>query len=145
MSQTSPPIKPRSKFDTGLGTRKGVVGEHYVNEALARGSSEFAFPMQELVTEWCWGNIWNCPSLDRKQRSLLSASPLVQLYDYNHSDNDHVAFWLNKNRPWHADCAQKLARGRCTHKRSYKQWLDRDRNQGIYSTIRSILWSTRWP
>ncbi|EMD67035.1 hypothetical protein COCSADRAFT_351674 [Bipolaris sorokiniana ND90Pr] len=79
MSQTSPPIKPRSKFDTGLGTRKGVVGEHYVNEALARGSSEFAFPMQELVTEWCWGNIWNCPSLDRKQRSLLNLGMLIAL------------------------------------------------------------------
>jgi len=85
MPRSTPPTKATSKFDTGLKTRKEVVGEHYVKEALTRGSSEFAFPMQQLVTEWCWGDVWNRPGLDRKQRSLLSESPPV---------NEDTALWL---------------------------------------------------
>jgi hypothetical protein len=61
-------------YEDGLAVRRAVVGATYVNSALAKGSTEFAAPMQELVTEWCWGDIWNRPGLERKQRSLLSKS-----------------------------------------------------------------------
>ncbi|OAL05318.1 carboxymuconolactone decarboxylase [Phaeosphaeriaceae sp. SRC1lsM3a] len=79
MSPSNPPNNSTAQFDTGLKTRKEVVGEHYVNGALAKGSSEFAYPMQKLVTEWCWGEIWNRPGLDRKQRSLLNIGMLIAL------------------------------------------------------------------
>ncbi|KAH7386667.1 carboxymuconolactone decarboxylase [Phaeosphaeria sp. MPI-PUGE-AT-0046c] len=79
MSQANPSNNQTSQFDTGLKTRKEVVGEQYVNGALAKGSGEFAYPMQELVTEWCWGEIWNRPGLDRKQRSLLNLGMLIAL------------------------------------------------------------------
>ncbi|KAF5686662.1 4-carboxymuconolactone decarboxylase [Fusarium globosum] len=59
-------------FKTGLRNRREVVGNAYVDAALSNGSSEFAYPGQQLVTEWCWGNVWSRPGLDRKQRSLLS-------------------------------------------------------------------------
>lgn len=59
-------------FSEGLEVRRAVVGDQYVDRALANGSSEFARPGQELVTEWCWGHIWTRPGLERKQRSLLS-------------------------------------------------------------------------
>lgn len=59
-------------FDEGLKVRRAVVGDTYVERSLANGSSEFARPGQELVTEWCWGHIWTRPGLERKQRSLLS-------------------------------------------------------------------------
>lgn len=62
----------KTLFDEGLGVRKAVVGEDYVNRSLTNGSSDFARPGQELVTEWCWGHIWTRPGLERKQRSLLS-------------------------------------------------------------------------
>lgn len=38
-------------FEMGLKNRREVVGDVYVNKALENGSSEFAFPGQELVTE----------------------------------------------------------------------------------------------
>ena len=38
-------------FEVGLKNRREVVGNVYVNKALENGSSEFAFPGQELVTE----------------------------------------------------------------------------------------------
>lgn len=39
-------------FDLGLQNRREVVGDAYVNAALNNGKSEFAYPGQQLVTEW---------------------------------------------------------------------------------------------
>ncbi|KAJ9226947.1 hypothetical protein DTO027B5_2163 [Paecilomyces variotii] len=66
-------------FEEGLKVRRSVVGSEYVDRALANGSTEFWRPGQELVTEWCWGNIWTRPGLDRKQRSLLNIGMLMAL------------------------------------------------------------------
>lgn len=38
-------------FATGLRNRKEVVGDAYVHNALQNGSSEFAYPQQQLITE----------------------------------------------------------------------------------------------
>jgi 4-carboxymuconolactone decarboxylase len=59
-------------FDAGLKIRREVVGNAYVDAALTKGSTPFARPNQELVTSWCWGDVWGRPGLERKQRSLLS-------------------------------------------------------------------------
>ena len=59
--------------------RYAVAGKEYVDKALANGSSEFARPMQELVTEACWGSVWSRPGLERKQRSLLNIAMLCAL------------------------------------------------------------------
>lgn len=66
-------------FDLGLKTRREVVGDAYVDKALQAGSSDFAKPMQELVTEFCWGSVWTRPGLDRKQRSLINIGMLSAL------------------------------------------------------------------
>lgn len=66
-------------FDAGIKTRREVVGDAYVDKALAGGSSDFAKPMQDLVTEMCWGHVWNRPGLERKQRSLLNIGMLSAL------------------------------------------------------------------
>ncbi|KAI8712214.1 CMD domain-containing protein [Fusarium sp. LHS14.1] len=66
-------------FDLGLQNRREVVGDAYVDAALENGKSEFAYPGQQLVTEWCWGNIWSRPGLERKQRSLLNIGMLIAL------------------------------------------------------------------
>lgn len=66
-------------FDQGLKIRYEVAGPAYVDAALAGGSSEFARPMQELVTEACWGSVWSRPGLERKQRSLLNIAMLCAL------------------------------------------------------------------
>jgi 4-carboxymuconolactone decarboxylase len=38
-------------FQQGLKNRREVVGDTYVDAALKNGSSEFAYPGQQLVTE----------------------------------------------------------------------------------------------
>ncbi|CAG9946973.1 unnamed protein product [Clonostachys rosea f. rosea IK726] len=66
-------------FNRGLQNRREVVGNAYVDAALKNGQSEFAYPGQQLVTEWYWGNIWSRPGLEYKQRSLLNIGMLIAL------------------------------------------------------------------
>jgi 4-carboxymuconolactone decarboxylase len=65
-------------FDQGLQTRRDVLGSDYVDKAIAN-ADEFSKPLQELVTQYCWGDIWNRPGLERKTRSLLNLAMLTAL------------------------------------------------------------------
>lgn len=66
-------------FEIGIANRRTVVGDRFVDSALQNGSSEFAFPGQELVTEWCWGWAWGRPGLAKRDRSLLNIGMLMAL------------------------------------------------------------------
>ncbi|KAK6364666.1 hypothetical protein LTS17_011963 [Exophiala oligosperma] len=80
-SSTDPALRPLREglFDAGLAMRRAVVGDVYVDRALANGSTEFSRPGQELVTEWCWGYAWTRPGLARRDRSLLNLGMLMAL------------------------------------------------------------------
>lgn len=65
-------------FDRGLETRREVLGADYVDAAIAK-ADDFSRPMQELVTQYAWGEIWNRPGLDRRTRSLLNLAMLMAL------------------------------------------------------------------
>lgn len=69
---------PRPLYQTGLKIRKEVIGAEYVERALANADA-FSTPVQEMVTEYCWGNIWGRPGLDRRTRSLLNIAMLSAL------------------------------------------------------------------
>ena len=65
-------------YDKGLEIRRAVLGEEYVDKAIA-SADDFNQPMQELVTEYCWGSVWSRPGLPRKTRSLLNLAMLSAL------------------------------------------------------------------
>jgi 4-carboxymuconolactone decarboxylase len=65
-------------FDQGLKTRREVLGAEYVDAAI-QNADDFNRDMQELVTQYAWGDIWNRPGLDRKTRSLLNLAMLTAL------------------------------------------------------------------
>jgi 4-carboxymuconolactone decarboxylase len=65
-------------LDRGMQVRRAVLGDAYVDRALQSGT-EFRKPMQELVTEFCWGAIWSREGLDRKTRSLVNIGMLTAL------------------------------------------------------------------
>lgn len=67
-----------SLFDRGLAARKAVLGNDYVEKSLAQ-ADEFTRPLQELVTEYCWGAVWTREGLPRKTRSLLNLAMLTAL------------------------------------------------------------------
>jgi len=70
--------RPADPAATGDKVRREVLGDEYVDAARGR-ASEFAAPLQELVTEYCWGEIWGRDGLDRKTRSLINVAMLAAL------------------------------------------------------------------
>lgn len=67
-----------TRYQEGLAVRREVLGDAYVDRALA-GADELGEPLQELVTEYCWGSVWTREGLDRKTRSLLNVAMLSAL------------------------------------------------------------------
>ena len=65
-------------FDKGMAVRREVAGEMVIDAAM-KNADEFSMPMQELVTEFCWGAIWTRPDLDRRSRSILNLGILCAL------------------------------------------------------------------
>jgi 4-carboxymuconolactone decarboxylase len=51
--------------------------------------SDFSRPIQEFVTEYCWGTVWNSDGLERKTRSLINIAMLTAL-NRNHELGVHV-------------------------------------------------------
>ncbi|MBO9578082.1 MAG: carboxymuconolactone decarboxylase family protein [Microbacteriaceae bacterium] len=78
----------RATFEAGLAKRKRVLGDEYVERSLGR-TSEFARPIQELVTEYCWGGIWTRDGLPDKTRSLINLAMLSAL-NRGHELGAHV-------------------------------------------------------
>ena len=68
----------KEQFEAGLATRREVLGNEYVDRALA-SADEFSRPLQELVTEFAWGTVWQRPGLPRRDRSLMTVVMLVAL------------------------------------------------------------------
>lgn len=68
----------RETYKRGLEVRSAVLGEDYVNKALAE-ADEFSKPLQDLVTEYCWGAVWGRDELPRKTRSMLNLAMISVL------------------------------------------------------------------
>ncbi|MCH4243362.1 carboxymuconolactone decarboxylase family protein [Acinetobacter gerneri] len=66
------------KYMQGLKIRKQVLGEEYVNQAI-QNMDEFSEPLQQLVTEYCWGTIWSDETLSLQQRSLVNIAMISAL------------------------------------------------------------------
>ena len=67
-----------SNYQRGLEMRKSVMGEEYVERALA-GVNQYTAPLQEYVTESCWGAVWARPGLEPRLRSMITVAMLTAL------------------------------------------------------------------
>jgi 4-carboxymuconolactone decarboxylase len=67
-----------SVFDRGIAMRRKVLGDAHVDRSMGN-VSEFARPVQDLVTEFCWGAVWGRDGLDLRTRSLLNLVMLTAL------------------------------------------------------------------
>jgi 4-carboxymuconolactone decarboxylase len=65
-------------YDTGMKIRRRVLGDDYVDRALA-GADAFNEEFQQLVTEYCWGKVWGRSTLTDKQRSLNNLAMIAAL------------------------------------------------------------------
>ncbi|MFI5497498.1 carboxymuconolactone decarboxylase family protein [Nocardia asteroides] len=66
-------------YAAGLTVRREVMGDSFVDRALARTDGTESAALQDYVTEHVWGGIWNRPGLDRRSRSLLNIGILTAL------------------------------------------------------------------
>ena len=80
-------------FEKGLQIRREVLGAEHVDASISQ-ADDFSRPLQELVTEYCWGTVWSRPGLDRKTRSLLNLAMLTAL-NRPHEVKLHVRGALN--------------------------------------------------
>ncbi|GCE44360.1 4-carboxymuconolactone decarboxylase [Rhodococcus wratislaviensis] len=68
----------KETYEDGISMRKAVLGAAHVERSLSN-VTEFSRPIQELVTEYCWGAVWTRDGLEPKTRSLLNLAMLTAL------------------------------------------------------------------
>ena len=67
-----------TNYDRGIEIRRAVLGDEYVDAALAR-QDEFTAPFQDFITRSAWGDVWARPGLDRRTRSCITVALLAAL------------------------------------------------------------------
>jgi 4-carboxymuconolactone decarboxylase len=68
----------KQMFDKGIAIRGEMFGAEAVDKTWA-AADEFNRPFEELVNQYCFGEIWGRPGLDRKTRSIVTLSMLTGL------------------------------------------------------------------
>jgi 4-carboxymuconolactone decarboxylase len=87
-TQANSGMTVRDLFEAGLAVRKEVLGAEHVQRSLDT-ASDFSRPMQELVTEYCWGAVWTREGLDRRSRSLINLA-MITVLNRHHELAVHV-------------------------------------------------------
>ena len=80
-------------FEKGVQIRREVLGSAHVDRSLA-AADDYSAPLQKLITEWCWGEIWGRPGLERRMRSVLNLGMTMAL-NRPHEFQVHVRGALN--------------------------------------------------
>jgi len=70
--------KQSEKYRQGMAVRREVLGDDYVDRAMSAATA-FNTPLQQLVTENCWGEVWTRDVLPRRTRSLVTLAMLAAL------------------------------------------------------------------
>jgi 4-carboxymuconolactone decarboxylase len=65
-------------FETGMATRRSVLGDAHVDAATAR-STDFDRDFQNFIVEGAWGSVWSRPGLTKRERSMLTLVLLAAL------------------------------------------------------------------
>ena len=83
----------KATYEKGLEIRSAVLGKDYVENSI-RNADDFNRPLQELVTEYCWGAVWGREGLDRRTRSFLNLA-MISALNRPHELEMHVKGALN--------------------------------------------------
>jgi 4-carboxymuconolactone decarboxylase len=68
----------KQTYERGLEIRKSVLGKEFVEKSIA-SADDFDRPLQELVTEYCWGAVWGREGLTKKTRSIINLAMISAL------------------------------------------------------------------
>ena len=64
--------------ETGMRTRRAVLGDEHVDRAVER-TTAFTAPFQDFITRTAWGDVWQRPDLDRRTRSCVTIALMTAL------------------------------------------------------------------
>lgn len=64
------------RFDTGMATRRAVLGDAHVDKAEA-AKTDFDLPFQTLITEAAWGTVWASDGITQRERSMITLALLA--------------------------------------------------------------------
>jgi 4-carboxymuconolactone decarboxylase len=70
--------KKSARFETGMATRRSVLGDAHVDRASA-AMTAFDEPFQTFITEGAWGSVWSRPNLTKRERSIVTLALLAAL------------------------------------------------------------------
>lgn len=68
----------KTTYEKGMEIRRATLGDEYVDRATAN-IDDFNRDLQELVTTYCWGEVWGREGLDRKARSTINIAMISAL------------------------------------------------------------------
>ena len=71
-------MNENESYKAGLAVRRKVLGDKYVDEALAQ-ADDFTAPLQQYLTEHAWGAVWVREGLSLKTRSMLNLAILTAI------------------------------------------------------------------
>ncbi|MEI9852190.1 MAG: 4-carboxymuconolactone decarboxylase [Sphingomonas sp.] len=80
-------------FDKGMEIRRSVLGDAYVDRALAK-TNAFNQPLQEMVTQYCWGALWGREGFSKRDRSVVNLAIIATL-NRSHELKAHLRGALN--------------------------------------------------
>lgn len=80
-------------FRVGFENRKQVLGGAHVERSWA-AADDFNRPVQRMVTEFCWGEIWGDKTLPFKTRSMINIAMLTAMSQH-HELAVHIKGALN--------------------------------------------------
>lgn len=80
------------RFKQGMATRRKVLGERYVDAAVAN-TDPFTEDFQQLITESAWGTVWSRDTISKRERSMMTIALLAALGHY-----DEVAMHVRATR-----------------------------------------------
>src|SRR5689334_25163237 len=78
----------KAMYDTGLGVRRKVLDDEYVDNAL-KNVDDFNQPLQDVLNEYCWGAIWGREGLPLKTRSMLNLA-MISILNRPHELRAHL-------------------------------------------------------
>lgn len=64
------------RFETGMTTRRAVLGDAHVDRAEAT-RTPFDAPFQQMITEGAWGTVWADDTISLRDRSMLTLALLA--------------------------------------------------------------------
>ncbi len=83
----------KQTYERGREVRTAVLGQAYV-DAATQNVDEFSAPLQDLLTEYCWGAVWGREGLPLKIRSMLNLAMIATL-NRPHELRTHLRGALN--------------------------------------------------